>query len=172
MMSLIQSIASPTSMLYWLNLAVVVTLICAASLVLVKVFQKWCEVFRHAFVVASLLVLLVAPIAVWVGGDSQLGLLTIKNTHLAETRSVSPLETPTQARSRWEEFVLNLIFSDKDAAYRESTANDQTATHEALSTPSLPGANIPWRQAAFCLLLITWCCGTAWFVLRTVRGGL
>ena len=30
MTSIIQSIASPTAMLYWLNLAVVVTLLCAA----------------------------------------------------------------------------------------------------------------------------------------------
>ena len=62
MTSIIQSIASPTAMLYWLNLAVVVTLMCAASLLLVKIFQNRSEVFRHAFVVVSLLVLLVTPL--------------------------------------------------------------------------------------------------------------
>ncbi len=172
MTSIIRSIASPTSMLYWLNLAVVVTLMCGASLLLVKIFRNRSEVFRHAFVVASLLVLLVSPIAVWVGSYSQLGLLNIKNTHLVETRSVSPLETPTEVRSLWEEFALSLIFSDQDAVDGEIAANDQNETREATSTPALAGTDIPWRQLGFSLLLMMWCCGTLWFVFQMIRGGL
>jgi len=172
MTSIIRSIASPTSMLYWLNLAVVVTLMCAASLLLVKIFRNRSEVFRHAFVVASLLVLLVTPIAVWVGSYSQLGLLTIKNTHLVETLSVSPLETPTEAHFWWEEFAPNPTFIDQDAVNREIVANNQNEIREATSTPPLVRADIPWTQVWFSLLLTMWCCGTLRFVIQTIRGGL
>ncbi len=102
MASMFQSLASPSSTLYWLNLAAVVTLMCAASLVFVKLLQKRSEVFRHALVVASLIVLLVTPFAVGVGSYSQLGLLSIKNSHLVEDPSLSPLEEPSEVGSQRE----------------------------------------------------------------------
>ncbi len=169
MISIVQSIASPTSMLYWLNLAVVVTLMCVASLVLAKILQNRSEVFRHAFVVASLLVLLVTPIAVWVGSHSQLGLLTIKHTHLAETPSLLSPDTPAESRLPWEEFVPNPTFVDQDAVEGEIS---NSSASESTSTPPLLGADIPWRQVGFSLLLMTWSCGTLWFVFQTIRGGL
>ena len=140
MMSIIQSIASPTSMLYWLNLAVVVTIMCAVSLLCVKLIRNRSEVFRHAFIVASLLVLLVTPIAVWVGSHSQLGLLTIKNTHLVDTPSASPLETPGLARFPWEEFVSNPSSIDQDAVGTEAS---NSSASELISTPPRFRADIP-----------------------------
>ena len=172
MISIIRSIASPTSMLYWLNLAVVALLICAVSLLCVKLIRNRSEVFRHAFVVTSLLVLLVSPIAVWVGTHSQLGLLTIKNNLPAQTPAPLSPDTPAQARSPWEEFALKFIFSDQDAVEGESAKNEQNEAPAAASAPPRVAVNIPWKQLGFSLLLMIWCCGTVWFVLQTIRGGV
>ena len=169
MMSIIQSIASPTSMLYWLNLALVVTLICAASLVLAKVLQKRSEVFRHAFVVASLLVLLVTPIAIWVGSHSQLGLLTIKSPQPPEIPSQISPEKPAEILLPWEEFVPSPTLTDQDAV---GTAIAGPSASEAASPPGPVGVDIPWAQLGFSLLLATWCLGTLCFVFQTIRGGL
>ena len=88
-MTILTPIAAPPSMLYWLNLAVAVTLIGSATLAFVKVIQNRSEVLRHALFVASLIILLAAPIAIWVGSHSQLGLLTIENSALVDTPAIS-----------------------------------------------------------------------------------
>ncbi|NQV33753.1 MAG: PD40 domain-containing protein [Phycisphaeraceae bacterium] len=169
MISIIQSIASPTLMLYWLNLAVVVTIMCAVSLLCAKLIRNCSEVFRHAFIVASLLVLLVTPMAVWVGSHSQLGLLTIKNTHLAETPSLLSPGTPGLARFPWEEFVSHPSSIDQDAVGTEAS---NSSASESASAPAHLGADIPWRQVGSSLLLMMWCCGTLWLIFRTIRGGM
>lgn len=135
MTSIIQSIASPTAMLYWLNLAVVVTLMCAASLVLVRICRNRSEIFRHAFLVVSLLVLLATPIAVWVGSHSQLGLLTIKDAHLVGSSSVHPLGAPWELPFPWEEFEGGPTFNDQNAVASEmasSPAHEATAPRPCL----------------------------------------
>jgi Tol biopolymer transport system component/beta-lactamase regulating signal transducer with metallopeptidase domain len=169
MMSIIRSIAAPASMLYWLNLAVVVSLICAASLALAKLFQNRSEVFRHAFVVASLIVLLLTPLAVWVGGRAELGLLTIKSPPPQETPSLFSPASPTELSPPWEEFVPSPMLADQDAVGTEIAG---PLASESASPPRPIGVDIPWGQVGFSLLLVTWCCGTLCFVFQTIRGGL
>ena len=96
---IMQLIASPNFAIYLANLALTVTLICAAGLLAIAILRKKSAMLRHALLVSALILTLLAPVLVWLTCHNGFGLIHITSTQksTAQPLPVISKDNPTSS---------------------------------------------------------------------------
>ena len=189
MMTFLASTVTPATAIYLVNLAIAAVLISSCGLLAVLLFSRQSAPVRHAILVSTLVLTLLAPALTWWACRSGWGRIPISFAdNAAKQPSPAPDALPVKdlaAKARPDALpsdaalpALPFVLHTRQGASRDDTRTasvprvPQAIAPQPNELPANPPAAVSWRHVAIALAAWGWLIGTLIGAGRVARGFL